>query len=206
MQKGHEQQNSQLTAAQEEVARLSATVRQQEVELKELRALNRDLQRKLIDSLDSRQANSSQALPPALPAALSPPHIAEPLPQKLEVPDTADIGNGLRITTSAWQRIQTNPKDSLFVKDLMTAVWSPTELLGRSLQGKHCPRFPDRPRKEPLSPWKVSAIRECYKQRLEKKGLVPEMMPGALKQMNRFMVEKLSDIERMTKRATKELP
>ncbi|KAH7968274.1 hypothetical protein HPB52_007307 [Rhipicephalus sanguineus] len=57
MQKGHEQQNSQLTAAQEEVARLSATVRQQEVELKELRALNRDLQRKLIDSLDSRQGH-----------------------------------------------------------------------------------------------------------------------------------------------------
>ncbi|KAH7984228.1 hypothetical protein HPB52_025191 [Rhipicephalus sanguineus] len=40
----------------------------------------------------------------------------------------------------------------------------------------------------------------------EKKGLVAEMMPGALKQMNRFVVEKLSDIERVSKRAAKELP
>ncbi|KAH7944419.1 hypothetical protein HPB52_019351 [Rhipicephalus sanguineus] len=118
----------------------------------------------------------------------------------------ADIGSGLQISTSAWRRIQSHPKDSMFVKDLLTAVWSPAALLGRSLQGKHCPRFPDCPRKAPLSPWKVSVIRECYKERLEKKGLVAELMPGALKQMNRFIVEKLSDIERMSKRAAKELP
>ncbi|KAH6935663.1 hypothetical protein HPB50_007528 [Hyalomma asiaticum] len=114
----------------------------------------------------------------------------------------ADIGSGIRIASSAWQRIQSNTKDFMFVKDLLTAVWSPAELLGRSLQGKHCPRFPDRPRKEPLSPLKVSVIRECYKERLTKKGLVPEMMPGALKQMNRFIVEKLSDVDRMAKRSS----
>ncbi|KAH7985921.1 hypothetical protein HPB52_025302 [Rhipicephalus sanguineus] len=125
--KKKDQRNSQLSAAEEQVARLTSTVKEQRVELKELRALNRQLQQKLLDALDCRQ-------------------------------------------------------------------------------GKHCPRFPDCPRKAPLSPWKVSVIRECYKERLEKKGLVAELMPGALKQMNRFIVEKLSDIERMSKRAAKELP
>lgn len=43
-------------------------------------------------------------------------------------------------------------------------------------------------------------LTECYKERLEKEGILAEMMPGALKQMNRFILEKMSDIERMAKR------
>ncbi|XP_072143002.1 uncharacterized protein [Dermacentor andersoni] len=123
---------TQLSAAQE-VARLSSTVKQQEEELKELRALCRELQRKLLDSLDCMQGK--------------------------ELFFGTDIGSGVEIASSAWRRIQTNTKDSVFVKNLLTAVWSPAELLGRSLQGKHSPRCPDRPRKEPLSPWKLFVIR-----------------------------------------------
>ncbi|KAH6932816.1 hypothetical protein HPB50_009867 [Hyalomma asiaticum] len=87
----------------------------------------------------------------------------------------------------------------MFVKDLLTAVWSPAELFGRSLQGKHSPRFADRPRKELLSLESVDDTR-ILEGEADKKGLVPEMIPGALKQMNRFIVEKLRDIDRMVKR------
>ncbi|XP_070390944.1 BEN domain-containing protein 5-like [Dermacentor albipictus] len=150
----------------------------------------------------SLRAANSQEPQSALPAAQAPPYrsLSPEKAQAPQLPDITDIGSGLEIASSAWRRIQTNTKDSMFIKDLLTAVWSPAELLGRSLQGKHCPRFPDRPRKEPLSLWKVSVIRECYKERLQKKGLVAELTPGALKQMNRFIVEKISDIERMAKR------
>ncbi|XP_049515617.1 BEN domain-containing protein 5 isoform X2 [Dermacentor silvarum] len=148
-------------------------------------------------------ANSSRAPQLALPPAQTTHRgrlLPELLAQEPELPDTTDTGSGIRIASSAWRRIQDNPKDSMFVKDLLTAVWSPAELLGRSLHGKHCPRFPDHPRKVPLSPLKVSVIRECYKERLHKKGLVADMMPGALKQMNHFIVKKISEIERMAKR------
>nr|XP_054933003.1 uncharacterized protein LOC129387676 [Dermacentor andersoni] len=52
------EQQTQLSAAQEEVARLSSTVKEQE-ELKELRALNRELQRKLLDSFDCKQGTTA---------------------------------------------------------------------------------------------------------------------------------------------------
>ncbi|KAL1437293.1 hypothetical protein MTO96_001359 [Rhipicephalus appendiculatus] len=101
----------QLSVAEEQVARLTLTVKQQEEELKELQALNRQLQRKLLDSLDCRQANSSQASA----AAQTPPCVAVPSPeqmaQELELPNTADIGSGLRIVTSTWRRIQSNLRD-----------------------------------------------------------------------------------------------
>lgn len=209
-QKDRTEQKTQLSAAQEEVAHLSSTVKHQEEELQELRALNRELQQKLLHPLDCIQANSSRVPQLALPPARTPPHGGRLLPEQLaqepELPDTTDIGSGVRIASSAWRHIKDNPKDSMFVKDLLTAVWSPAKLLGRSLHGKHCPRFPDQSRKVPLSPLKVSVIRECYKERLQKKGLVADMMPGALKQLNHFNVEKISDIKRMAKRATKELP
>lgn len=97
-----------------------------------------------------------------------------------------DIGQGLRVAAEARQRIQARDKDSMFVKDLLITIWDPAQLQGRSLQGsykslftalnvlfefsqfvllsaeKHCPRFPDRPRKEPLTPWKVSVMQGDY--------------------------------------------
>ncbi|KAH7931908.1 hypothetical protein HPB49_025792 [Dermacentor silvarum] len=211
-QKDHTEQKTQLSAAQEEVARLSSTVKHQEEELQELRALNRELQQKLLHSMDCMQGKHMQLvickfglkgsffLPfnKCIASIFSSCWVLCKLVICILL--QTDTGSGIRIASSAWRRIQDNPKDSMFVKDLLTAVWSPAELLGRSLHGKHCPRFPDHPRKVPLSPLKVSVIRECYKERLHKKGLVADMMPGALKQMNHFIVKKISEIERMAKR------
>ncbi|KAH7984237.1 hypothetical protein HPB52_018350 [Rhipicephalus sanguineus] len=114
--------------------------------------------------------------------------------------DMVDIGQGLKIPTGAWQRIQLQPKDSLFVKELLVAIWDPADLKGRSLQGKRSPRFPDRPIKEPLTPWKVSVMRECYKERLLRLGLPAEILQNSLKRLNHFVVEKLADIEKLAKK------
>ncbi|XP_037579969.1 BEN domain-containing protein 5 [Dermacentor silvarum] len=129
------------------------------------------------------------------------------MPQKTsEVPGPehmVDIGQGLRIPMGAWKRIQLQPKDSLFVKELVVAIWDPADLKGRSLQGKHCPRFPDRPLKEPLTPWKVAVMRECYKERLLRLGLPADLLQNSLKRMNHFVVEKLADVEKQAKRTEK---
>ncbi|XP_054920725.1 BEN domain-containing protein 5-like [Dermacentor andersoni] len=70
-----------------------------------------------------------------------------------------DIGRGLAINAQAWSHIQGHQKDSLFVKDLLLGIWPKDQLKNRSLQGKRCPRYPDRPAKAPLTPSKVEVMR-----------------------------------------------
>ncbi|KAL1421354.1 hypothetical protein MTO96_023148 [Rhipicephalus appendiculatus] len=87
----------------------------------------------LVGATSQASASQTSATSQASAAAQTPqPEQSE---QEPELPDTADIRSGLKISTSAWWRIQSDPKDSTFVKDLLTAVWSPADLLGRSLQG-----------------------------------------------------------------------
>ncbi|KAL1447722.1 hypothetical protein MTO96_028395 [Rhipicephalus appendiculatus] len=113
-----------------------------------------------------------------------------------------DIGQGLRIPLETWRRVQAPDKDSLFIKDLLVTIWDPAQLQGRSLQGKHCPRFPDRPRKEQLTPWKVSVMRACYKRRLEKQGFPECVVQTLMKRMNDYVGEKIADIDKMAKSCT----
>ncbi|KAL1434737.1 hypothetical protein MTO96_011435 [Rhipicephalus appendiculatus] len=101
-----------------------------------------------------------------------------------------DIGGGLRMNSGACIHIQGHQKDSLFVKDLILGIWPKEQLKNRSLQGKHCPRFLDRPAKTPLTPWKVEVHQ----------GIPENLVPAALKQLNHFVLEKLADLERLAKR------
>ncbi|KAH7932919.1 hypothetical protein HPB49_004898 [Dermacentor silvarum] len=45
-----------------------------------------------------------------------------------------DIGQGLQIPMGEWKRIQLQPKDSLFVKELVVVIWDTADLKGRYLQ------------------------------------------------------------------------
>ncbi|XP_075542535.1 BEN domain-containing protein 5-like isoform X1 [Dermacentor variabilis] len=110
-----------------------------------------------------------------------------------------DIGRGFAINARAWSHIQGHQKDSLFVKDLLLGIWPKDQLKNRSLQGKQCPRYPDRPAKAPLTPSKVEVMRDCYRQRLRPQGVPEHLLPAALKQLNHFVVEKLVDLERLAK-------
>ncbi|KAH7984429.1 hypothetical protein HPB52_020591 [Rhipicephalus sanguineus] len=96
-------------------------------------------------------------------------------PESRDPDDMVDIGQGLKIPTGAWQRIQLQPKDSLFVKELLVAIWDPADLKGCSLQ-------------------------ECYKERLLRLGLPAEILQNSLKRLNHFVVEKLADIEKLAKK------
>ncbi|XP_064461842.1 BEN domain-containing protein 5-like [Ornithodoros turicata] len=103
-----------------------------------------------------------------------------------------------------WERVSAQQKDSLFMKELLMCIWDKEDLRERSLQGKQCPRFPDRAPKTPLTPWKVNVMRECYKARLERSGVPKSLLPAAVKNLNHFIVEKLADLEKVVKRAAKD--
>ncbi|KAH7984243.1 hypothetical protein HPB52_018480 [Rhipicephalus sanguineus] len=99
-----------------------------------------------------------------------------------------------------------NPKED-FSAAFYTVKWTdPTGTCdyyrARILQvgGKHCPRFPDRPTKEPLTPWKVSVMRTCYKRRLEKQGFPESVVQTLMKRMNYYVGEKIADIDKMANR------
>nr|XP_037275215.1 BEN domain-containing protein 5-like [Rhipicephalus microplus] len=118
-----------------------------------------------------------------------------------------DIGSGLQINSRAWKHIQGHQKDSLFVKDLLLGIWPKKQLKNRSLQEKRCPRFPDRPAKTPLTPWKVEVMRDCYRWRLQCQGIPENLVPAAVEQLNHFVVEKLAGLERLGKwEKTQEIP
>ncbi|KAH7937055.1 hypothetical protein HPB49_007572 [Dermacentor silvarum] len=107
-------------------------------------------------------AAARQAPPSATPAEAVPVQSPEHHRADGSGASMIDIGQGLRVAAEAWRRIQARDKDPMFVKDLLITIWDPAQLQGRSLQGKHCPRYPDRPRKEPLTPWKVSVMQGDY--------------------------------------------
>ncbi|KAL1484097.1 hypothetical protein MTO96_032765 [Rhipicephalus appendiculatus] len=65
---------------------------------------------------------------------------------------------------------------------------------------KRSPRFPDRPIKQPLTLWKVSVMRECFKERLVRLGLPVDILQNSLKRLNHFVMEKLADIEKLAKK------
>ncbi|KAK8762891.1 hypothetical protein V5799_034499 [Amblyomma americanum] len=70
----------------------------------------------------------------------------------------------------------------------------------KSLEGKHCPRHPGRQRKEPLTPWKVAILKGCYKERLRSQGFPEAYLKNAIKLFNRFISEKISDVEKTAER------
>ncbi|KAH7937128.1 hypothetical protein HPB49_007988 [Dermacentor silvarum] len=153
----------------------------QEEELTELRALNRGLQQEVLKKFregDNGPVPNTCPLSPGLArvsvaaARQAPPSATPAEAVSVQSPEhhradgsgasMIDIGQGLRVAAEAWRRIQARDKDSMFVKDLLITIWDPAQLQGRSLQGKHCPRYPDRPRKEPLTPWKLSVMQGDY--------------------------------------------
>nr|XP_037276561.1 BEN domain-containing protein 5-like [Rhipicephalus microplus] len=224
-------QEAELNELQKKVAEMQKKIDAQNEELVELRGLNRDLQKELLVKIREGSSRYKSAEPTAqshspgtplphsmditLPAVSSTP--SPPSSPTRECPHSplkaqagasggslVDIGQGLRIPLETWRRVQARDKDSLFIKDLLVTIWDPAQLQGRSLQGKHCPRFPNRPRKDPLTPWKVSVMRTCYKRRLEKQGFPDSAVQTLMKRMNHYVGEKIAGIDKMAKRVQRD--
>ncbi|RXN30663.1 Retrotransposable element Tf2 type 1 [Labeo rohita] len=79
-------------------------------------------------------------------------HQAQMRPYKIH------LGGDIRLRKKAWSRIQSNTRDSLFVKELAVAIWGTKTLGERSLTGKECPTT--KTTSQPLTPKKLQTLKE----------------------------------------------
>ncbi|RXG57782.1 BEN domain-containing protein 5 [Armadillidium vulgare] len=94
--------------------------------------------------------------------------------------------------------ISRRPKHSLFVKDLVSLLWSDEDLSQRSLTGKK--HYNSKEIKQPLTPEKRFAIEEAFKGRLKKQQYHDAMIALELKLVNRYIVEKINDVKKCKSR------
>ncbi|XP_077523074.1 uncharacterized protein LOC144133881 [Amblyomma americanum] len=72
---------------------------------------------------------------------------------------------GVTLPRGKWAYLQTQPKDSLFVREMAKALWGMKELYNRSITGRPCHRFlhkegvPELPERRALTPEKLKALR-----------------------------------------------
>ncbi|RXG61886.1 BEN domain-containing protein 5 [Armadillidium vulgare] len=94
--------------------------------------------------------------------------------------------------------ISRRPKNSLFVKDLVSLLWSDEDLSQRSLTGKK--HYNSKEIKQPLTPEKRFAIEEAFKDRLKKQQYHDAMIALELKLVNRYIAEKINDVKKCKSR------
>ncbi|XP_029829632.2 BEN domain-containing protein 5 isoform X2 [Ixodes scapularis] len=116
--------------------------------------------------------------------------------------DMVDLGRGIFLASQAWEDVQGCAKTSIFVKELALALYGSQELMARSAKGRHSPRFPNQPKKRPISPNKLAVIQDCYKRRLREMGM-PENLASeeSKKKVTDLINEKIGDLRRRAKRA-----
>ncbi|RXG72392.1 hypothetical protein Avbf_06539 [Armadillidium vulgare] len=94
--------------------------------------------------------------------------------------------------------ISRRPKHSLFVKDLVSLLWSEEDLSQRSLTGKK--HYNSKEIKQPLTPEKRFAIEEAFKDRLKKQQYHDVTIAAELKLVNRYIAEKINDVRKCKSR------
>ncbi|KAB7500974.1 BEN domain-containing protein 5 [Armadillidium nasatum] len=94
--------------------------------------------------------------------------------------------------------ISRRPKNSLFVKDLVSLLWSDEDLSQRSLTGKK--HYNSKEIKQPLTPEKRFAIEEAFKDRLKKQQHHDATIALELKLVNRYIAEKINDVRKCNSR------
>ncbi|XP_048055574.1 BEN domain-containing protein 5-like isoform X2 [Megalobrama amblycephala] len=111
--------------------------------------------------------------------------------------DGKDLGHGVMISTEKWDIVRRVVGDSKFCKSLAVVIWGTTVLKQRSVTGMKCNAKKTADAKPPLTPEKVSAIKECLSQRLKERGHTSEEINKRLLSVRKYLAEKISDINRI---------
>ncbi|RXG57750.1 BEN domain-containing protein 5 [Armadillidium vulgare] len=94
--------------------------------------------------------------------------------------------------------ISRRPKNSLFVKDLVSLLWSDEDLSHRSLTGKK--HYNSKEIKQPLTPEKRFAIEEAFKDKLKKQQYHDTTIALELNLVKRYIAEKINDVRKCNSR------
>nr|XP_033771410.1 BEN domain-containing protein 5 isoform X3 [Geotrypetes seraphini] len=163
-------------------------------EVKELRDLNRRLQDVLLLRLDSGLGFEIQR------ARKQP----ETTVQRLEIAwenKTAEVHLGSEIWVDAekWHQVQVTQGDSKFTKNLAVMIWGTDVLKNRSVTGVATKKKKDAVPKPPLSPHKLSIVRECLYDRIAQDTMDETEIAQRLSKVNKYICEKIMDINKSCK-------
>ncbi|RXG58647.1 hypothetical protein Avbf_17945 [Armadillidium vulgare] len=105
--------------------------------------------------------------------------------QETKIKEMEIIFGSISFPEKPFLTISRRPKHSLFVKDLVSLLWSDEDLSQRSLTGKK--HYNSKEIKQPLTPEKRFAIEEAFKDRLKKQQYHDAMIALELKLVNRYI-------------------
>ncbi|XP_041277461.1 BEN domain-containing protein 5 isoform X2 [Onychostruthus taczanowskii] len=220
--RSYQQQQEEMRHIQQELERTRRQLVQQAKKLKEYGALVsemkelRDLNRRLQDVLLLR-------LGPAIEVEKVKPESIEPEPEvqktfneeantstyypaPVPVMDKyilengkVHLGSGIWVDEEKWHQLQVTQGDSKYTKNLAVMIWGTDVLKNRSVTGVATKKKKDAVPKPPLSPHKLSIVRECLYDRIAQETVDETEIAQRLSKVNKYICEKIMDINKSCK-------
>uniref|UniRef100_A0A8C8RAJ0 BEN domain-containing protein 5 n=1 Tax=Pelusios castaneus TaxID=367368 RepID=A0A8C8RAJ0_9SAUR len=185
-------------------------------EMKELRDLNRRLQDVLLLRLGSGPAielekGKSESIEPDPEPELQKTFSEEAntstyYPTPVPVMDKyilengkVHLGSGIWVDEEKWHHLQVTQGDSKYTKNLAVMIWGTDVLKNRSVTGVATKKKKDAVPKPPLSPHKLSIVRECLYDRIAQETVDETEIAQRLSKVNKYICEKIMDINKSCK-------
>ncbi|XP_064415857.1 BEN domain-containing protein 5 [Latimeria chalumnae] len=183
-------------------------------EVKELRELNRRLQDVLLLRLGNGPVGEPEVCksePVESQSDLKESRIEEantstyyPIPLALMEKYTIEngkvhLGSNIWVDQDKWYQLQLTQGDSKFTKNLAVMIWGTDVLKNRSVTGVATKKKKDAVAKPPLSPHKLSVVRECVYDRISQETVDETEIAQRVSKVNKYICEKIMDINKSLK-------
>ncbi|MEE6495473.1 hypothetical protein FKM82_002061 [Ascaphus truei] len=109
------------------------------------------------------------------------------------------LGSGIWVDEEKWHQLQVTQGDSKFTKNLAVMIWGTEVLKNRSVTGVATKKKKDAIPKPPLSPHKLSVVRECMYDRIAQETVDENEIAQRLSKVNKYICEKIMDINKSCK-------
>ncbi|KAE8610138.1 hypothetical protein XENTR_v10012027 [Xenopus tropicalis] len=122
----------------------------------------------------------------------------EPEIQKISN-EEVHLGSGVWVNEEKWHQLQATQGDSKYTKNLAVMIWGTDVLKNRSVTGVATKKKKDAVPKPPLSPHKLSVVRECMYDRIARETMDENEIAQRLSKVNKYICEKIMDINKSCK-------
>ncbi|KAM8930086.1 BEN domain-containing protein 5 [Pelodytes ibericus] len=109
------------------------------------------------------------------------------------------LGSGVWVNEEKWHQLQATQGDSKYTKNLAVMIWGTDVLKNRSVTGVATKKKKDAIPKPPLSPHKLSVVRECMYDRIAQETMDENEIAHRLSKVNKYICEKIMDINKSCK-------
>ncbi|XP_077005839.1 BEN domain-containing protein 5 isoform X5 [Tamandua tetradactyla] len=109
------------------------------------------------------------------------------------------LGSGIWVDEEKWHQLQVTQGDSKYTKNLAVMIWGTDVLKNRSVTGVATKKKKDAIPKPPLSPHKLSIVRECLYDRIAQETVDETEIAQRLSKVNKYICEKIMDINKSCK-------